>query len=144
MTKIHKQFSDEFRSLVRRGNDLPFSKSGSRCSNVADIFLKRGMPILIASWRDSLSNEDTPGGLRCWDTEDVEGWLVDEGIGYFDGSGRFHYGNPPISDYDLDDAPSAFEDIPDAGKGTLDAKCKSILGLDPKKKQRHSAACASP
>jgi len=26
------------------------------------------------------------------DTEDVEGWLVEEGIGFFDESGQFQYG----------------------------------------------------
>ena len=33
--------------------------------------------------------------IRCYDNEDVEGWLVEEGIGYFDESGIFHYGPTP-------------------------------------------------
>jgi hypothetical protein len=39
--------------------------------------------------------------LWCWDTEDVEGWLVEEGIGHFDSSGIFHYGIDPN---DIDDS----------------------------------------
>jgi hypothetical protein len=32
--------------------------------------------------------------VRCFETEDVEDWLVEEGrrFGYFDRSGMFHYG----------------------------------------------------
>jgi|ERR1700727_3837417 len=40
--------------------------------------------------------------IGCWDTEDVEGWLVEEGIGYFDRCGIFHYGIQPGDDYDYD------------------------------------------
>jgi hypothetical protein len=43
--------------------------------------------------------------LRLYDNEDIEGWLVEEGIGYFDRLGNFQYG---ISPDELDDA-----DIPD-------------------------------
>jgi len=31
----------------------------------------------------------------CYDNEDIEGWLAEEGIGYFDESGIFHYGPSP-------------------------------------------------
>lgn len=50
--------------------------------------------------------------LWCWDTEDVEGWLVEEGIGYFDSSGIFHYGDDPNAMTDDPDIPrlSDFEE----------------------------------
>jgi hypothetical protein len=34
-------------------------------------------------------------GILLIDSDDAEGWLVDEGIGYFDSSGMFHYGDDP-------------------------------------------------
>jgi hypothetical protein len=39
--------------------------------------------------------------IGCYDNEDIEGWLVEEGIGYFDESGMFHYGTSP-KQYDID------------------------------------------
>lgn len=51
--------------------------------------------------------------IGCWDTEDVEGWLVEEGIGYFDRCGIFHYGVQPGDDYDYD--PGAAESVFDDG-----------------------------
>lgn len=30
-----------------------------------------------------------------FDHEDIEGWLVEEGIGFFDRAGVFHYGIDP-------------------------------------------------
>lgn len=39
--------------------------------------------------------------IGCYDNEDIEGWLVEEGIGYFDESGIFHYGTSP-KQHDID------------------------------------------
>jgi len=49
--------------------------------------------------------------LWLYDNEDIEGWLAEEGIGYFDRQGNFQYG---ISPQEIDDA-----DVPDEswGKG---------------------------
>jgi len=60
-----------------------------------------------------LSAVENNSKIGCWDTEDVEGWLVDEGIGYFDRYGIFHYGIQPGDDHDYD--PGA----PDSGDGDL-------------------------
>jgi hypothetical protein len=39
------------------------------------------------------------------DSDDVEGWLVEEGIGYLDERGQFQYGNDPreFGSLDFDD-----------------------------------------
>ena len=47
--------------------------------------------------------------LWCVDSDDAEGWLVEEGIGYFDSSGTFHYGIDPNEIDDVDDIPSLSE-----------------------------------
>ncbi len=50
--------------------------------------------------REMASSETTQAAIPilCFETEDVEGWLVDEGIGYFDESGMFHYGPAPYKE----------------------------------------------
>jgi|NGEPerStandDraft_6_1074524.scaffolds.fasta_scaffold90951_2 hypothetical protein len=55
-----------------------------------------------------MKSEFEQPSMRCWDTEDVEGWLVDEGIGYVDSGGTFHYGPKPMDEDDF-----ANLDIPD-------------------------------
>lgn len=34
----------------------------------------------------------------CYESEDVEGWLVEEGIGHYDECRNFQYGVPPLND----------------------------------------------
>lgn len=48
--------------------------------------------------------------FHCYENEDIEGWLVDEGIGYLDGCGNFQYGTDPavmICDIDVPDLPES-------------------------------------
>ena len=47
--------------------------------------------------------QQTQEPVWCYDNEDIEGWLAEEGIGYFDESGVFHYGPSP-NDF-VDDIP---------------------------------------
>jgi hypothetical protein len=47
--------------------------------------------------------------LRCYDNEDVEGWLIEEGIGHLDHRGNFQYG-PDFEDMSAEvDIPSEFD-----------------------------------
>jgi hypothetical protein len=54
---------------------------------------------------NEIPNDSTAGSgvpVWCFDTEDVEGWLVEEGIGHFDRSGMFHYGPGPDEENSFD------------------------------------------
>jgi len=45
----------------------------------------------------------SPIPLRFYENEDIEGWLVEEGIGYFDRSGIYHDGpDPELEFIDID------------------------------------------
>ena len=37
-------------------------------------------------------SELIPPQVRCYENEDLEGWLVDEGIGHFDRNGMYQEG----------------------------------------------------
>jgi hypothetical protein len=57
---------------------------------------------VVGQRKTVLNDLESSSTIGCWDTEDVEGWLVEEGIGYFDRCGIFHYGVQPGDDYDYD------------------------------------------
>jgi hypothetical protein len=43
-------------------------------------------------------DEEPEVSVRCLDSDDVEGLLVDLGVGYFDESGDYHDGPEPLDD----------------------------------------------
>lgn len=51
-----------------------------------------------------LNGQPDVAPVLCYDNEDIEGWLVEEGIGYYDQCGNFQYGTPPPGDFDDSDS----------------------------------------
>ena len=58
--------------------------------------------------------------LSCFDAEDVEGWLIEEGIGHLDRSGNFQYGPSP---FDECEEPIGFFDESESDFLEEDGKC---------------------
>ena len=57
------------------------------------------------------------GALRCYDNEDVEGWLIEEGIGYRDERDLFQYGTDPREFQDYSGLPDLDNPDPDEVPG---------------------------
>jgi hypothetical protein len=83
-----------------------------------------GKQEVIGGWRTPPHPIEDSSQFQCFDTEDVEGLLVELGVGYFDRLGNYHDGNEPVDDYDEgwfdDEVPAAevdddFETESDSG-----------------------------